>query len=118
MQGLHEQPVQPTSLSRASVPSSAECPRAKGYSSRGASHRGDMFTALPRSQEMNQQQPSQPPSGKAETAVRMSRGWSLNAFRQGVDAAKARQPVSANPYDEGSDQAAIWLGGWQVGSTM
>ena len=118
MQGLLEQPGQPTSFSRTSVPPSTDCPGVKGYSSRGASHRGDMLTALPRSQEMKQQQPPQPPSGKAGDGARMSRGWSLNAFRQGVDAAKAGQPVSANPYDEDSDQAAIWLGGWQVGSAM
>ena len=48
----------------------------------------------------------------------MSRGWSLSTFRQGVDAAKSGLPTSANPYREGSDQAVIWLGGWQVGSTM
>ncbi|MEI6557344.1 MAG: hypothetical protein WCO00_02975 [Rhodospirillaceae bacterium] len=48
----------------------------------------------------------------------MSRGWSLSTFRQGVDAAKAGQPATANPYHENSDQAVIWLGGWQVGTSM
>ena len=64
---------------------------------------------------MSQQQPAQPAVRGAE--VRMSRGWSLNAFRQGVDAAKAGLPASANPYGEGSDQAVIWQGGWQVGAS-
>ena len=64
---------------------------------------------------MSQQQPAQPAVRGAE--VRMSRGWSLNAFRQGVDAAKAGLPASANPSGEGSDQAVIWQGGWQVGAS-
>ena len=65
---------------------------------------------------MPQQQPPQPSENGA--SARMSRGWSLNTFRQGVDAAKAGALSSANPYREGSDQAVIWQGGWQVGSSM
>ncbi len=65
---------------------------------------------------MSQEQPSQPAERGA--GVGMSRGWSLNTFRQGVDAAKAGRPASSNPYHEGSDQAVIWQGGWQVGSSM
>jgi ribosome modulation factor len=47
--------------------------------------------------------------------VTEARGWSLSAFRQGVAAARAGKPVSVNPYLPGSDQAVIWLGGWNLG---
>ncbi len=45
----------------------------------------------------------------------VSRGWALATYRQGVDAAKARLPATENPYEDGSDQAAVWQGGWEVG---
>lgn len=40
-------------------------------------------------------------------------GWALTTFRKGFEAAKMGEPASANPYSEGSDQAAVWNGGWQ-----
>ena len=65
---------------------------------------------------MEKQQASQPSNKEAE--MPMSRGWSLSTFRQGVEAGKARLTTSVNPYPDGSDQAVIWLGGWQIGSSM
>ena len=65
---------------------------------------------------MDKQYAPQPSNKEAETP--MSRGWSLSTFRQGVEAGKARLPTTSNPYPDGSDRAVIWLGGWQVGSSM
>lgn len=47
---------------------------------------------------------------------RISRGWALATYRQGIEAAKAGLSASANPYHDGSDQAAVWRGGWDAGS--
>ncbi len=67
---------------------------------------------------MDQERAPRPSERTAGASSGMSRGWSLSTFRQGVDAAKAGQPATANPYHENSDQAVIWLGGWQVGTSM
>ncbi len=76
----------------------------------------DSLKPLRRSHYMGKERPSQPMA--TEAGARMSKGWSLSTFRQGVDAAKAGQPPSVNPYETGTDQAAIWLGGWQVGTSV
>ena len=65
---------------------------------------------------MREEQPAR--AGGKGAAARMSRGWSLNTFRQGAEAAKSGLPVSANPYEEGSDQAVIWHGGWLAGTSI
>ena len=59
-----------------------------------------------------------PQAAESGAGAGMARGWSLNTFRQGVEAAKAGAPASTNPYREGSDQAVIWHGGWLVGVSM
>ncbi len=50
--------------------------------------------------------------------VKLVRGWVLAAFREGVEATKRRQPISANPYQPRSDAAVIWESGWKEGQTL
>ncbi len=64
---------------------------------------------------MSRCQPHSPTSPK-NASEGMSRGWALTTYRQGVEAAKAGSPATENPYEDGSDQAAVWQGGWQSGS--
>ncbi len=118
MPSLQTSSGQPTSFDGASAPPPS------GFSALRMQHPApplharslDGTKVYGRSDEMSEEQPS--PLSQRGSGPNMARGWSLTTFRQGVDAAKAGQPSSANPYREGSDQAAIWLGGWQVGASM
>ncbi len=48
----------------------------------------------------------------------LERGWALNAYREGIEAAKRKRPISANPYRAASDQALIWESGWKEGQEL
>ena len=64
---------------------------------------------------MSRCQPHIPPSTNNTNGL-IARDWALTTYRQGVDAAKAGLPATGNPYEDGSDQAAVWQGGWEAGS--
>lgn len=55
------------------------------------------------------------PLAERKDAETFERGWALHAFREGVEAAKRKRPITTNPYRPGSDRALLWDSGWKEG---
>ena len=58
------------------------------------------------------------PLAERKDAETFERGWALLAFREGIEAARRKQPIITNPYRPGSERALLWDSGWKEGYNL